>query len=177
MSFCYTLYRIYIISLQIVNFFCCVHVHKLLDLYQRKANYTFRRKNFGGFILLPYLCAGKKRISQPMKDYPDRMTPEQARTFRDAVLNIVSQIPRGRVTTYGHIAVLAGWPSHSRMVGRTLRYTPGAESLPCHRVVNKEGRTAPGWSRQRPLLEAEGIHFKPNGHVDMLRHLWEPELY
>lgn len=109
-----------------------------------------------------------------MHDYPDRMTPEQARTFRDDVLNIVSQIPRGRVTTYGHIAALAGWPSHSRMVGRTLRYTPGAESLPCHRVVNKEGRTAPGWSLQRTLLEAEGIHFKPNGHVDMPRHLWEP---
>ena len=56
-----------------------------------------------------------------MKDYPDRMTPEQARTFRDDVLNIVSQIPRGWVTTYGHIAALAGWPSHARMVGRTLR--------------------------------------------------------
>ena len=84
-----------------------------------------------------------------MHGYPDKMTPEQARTFRDDVLNIVSQIPRGRVITYGHIAVLAGWPSHSRMVGRTLRYTPGAEELPCHRVVNKEGRTAPGWSRQR----------------------------
>ena len=59
-----------------------------------------------------------------MKDYPDRMTAEQARTFRDDVLNIVAQIPRGRVTTYGIIATLAGWPSHSRMVGRTLRYTP-----------------------------------------------------
>lgn len=108
-----------------------------------------------------------------MKDYPDKMTPEQARTFRDAVLNIVSQIPRGYVTTYGHIATLAGWPSHSRMVGRTLRYTPGAELLPCHRVVNNAGRTAPGWSRQRPLLESEGITFKPNGHVDMQRHLWD----
>ena len=80
-----------------------------------------------------------------MKDYPDKMTPEQARTFRDAVLNIVSQIPRG------------------------------AELLPCHRVVNNAGRTAPGWSRQRPLLESEDITFKPNGHVDMQRHLWEPE--
>ena len=80
------------------------------------------------------------KMSQPMKDYPDRMTPEQARTFRDAVLNIVSQIPCGRVTTY------------------------------------KEGRTAPGWSRQRPLLEGEGVHFKSNGHVDMSRHLWEPEM-
>lgn len=110
-----------------------------------------------------------------MKDYPDRMTPEQARIFRDDVLNIVNQIPRGYVTTYGHIATLAGWPSHSRMVGRILRYAYGAELLPCHRVVNNVGRTAPGWSRQRPFLEAEGIIFKPNGHVDMQRHLWEPE--
>lgn len=109
-----------------------------------------------------------------MRDYPDRMTPEQARTFCDDVLNIVSQIPCGRVTTYGYIAALAGWPSHSRMVGRTLRYTPGASELPCHRVVNKEGRTAPGWSLQRTLLEEEGIRFKPNGHVDMTSYLWEP---
>ena len=125
-----------------------------------------------------------------MKDYPDRMTAEQARVFGEDVLNIVSQIPYGKVTTYGHIAALAGWPSHSRMVGRTLRYScvpsvasdqrssaPGAEKFPCHRVVNKEGRTAPGWSRQRILLEEEGVCFKANGHVDMQRHLWEPEVF
>ena len=109
-----------------------------------------------------------------MKDYPDKMTVEQARRCGEDVLNIVSQIPRGKVTTYGYIAALAGWPSHSRMVGRTLRYSPGAEGLPCHRVVNKEGHTAPGWSRQRILLEEEGVVFKSNGHVDMQRHLWEP---
>ena len=113
--------------------------------------------------------------SSAVNDYPDKMTPEQARTFRDDVLNIVGQIPAGRVTTYGMIAAWAGWPSHSRMVGRTLRYTPGAEQLPCHRVVNIVGRTAPGWSRQRELLEEEGITFLPNGHVDMRRHLWQPE--
>lgn len=110
-----------------------------------------------------------------MKDYPDKMTPEQARRFRDDVMNIVSQIPRGRVTTYGHIAAWAGWPSHARMVGRTLRYTPGAEELPCHRVVNNVGRTAPGWSLQRILLEEEGVGFKSNGHVDMDNHIWEPD--
>lgn len=111
-----------------------------------------------------------------MKDYPDKMTPEQARRFRDDVMNIVSQIPRGRVTTYGHIAAWAGWPSHARMVGRTLRYTPGAEELPCHRVVNNVGRTAPGWSLQRILLEKEGVGFKSNGHVDMDKHIWEPDI-
>ena len=103
-----------------------------------------------------------------------KMSPEQARAFQDDVLNIVGQIPRGHVMTYGLIATLAGWPSHARLVGRTLRYTPGAEHLPCHRVVNKEGRTAPGWSRQRTLLEEEGVRFKANGHVDMGRYLWEP---
>lgn len=132
-------------------------------------------------------------------DYPDKMTAEQARTFRDDVLNIVGQIPRGRVTTYGHIAALAGWPSHSRMVGRTLKYAYGTELieqrgqkcdckdpvelqqkpaerqwLPWHRVVNIAGRTAPGWPQQRTLLEEEGVTFKSNGHVDMAQHLWEP---
>jgi len=111
-----------------------------------------------------------------LKDYPDRMSADQARAFRRDVLSIVGQIPRGSVTTYGIIATLCGWPSHSRMVGRTLRYTPEAASLPCHRVVNAAGRTAPGWSRQRTLLEAEGVSFRPNGHVDMARHLWEPSL-
>lgn len=108
-----------------------------------------------------------------MKDYPDKMTAEQVKRFGEDVLNIVSQIPYGKVTTYGDIASLAGWPSHSRMVGRTLRYTPGAEKLPCHRVVNKEGRTAPGWSKQRVLLEAKDVRFKANGHVDMGQHHWE----
>ena len=111
-----------------------------------------------------------------MKDYLDRMTAEQAQMFQADVLNIVAQIPHGRVTTYGHIAVLAGWPSHARMVGRTLRYSPEAEKLPCHRVVNIVGRTAPGWSQHRPLLEKEGVNFKPNGHVDMEKYLWEPEM-
>ena len=110
-----------------------------------------------------------------MRDWPDRMTPTQARAFHDDVLDIVRQIPCGSVTTYGIIAAWAGWPSHSRMVGRVLRYSPESASLPCHRVVNREGRTAPGWSLQRTLLEAEGVAFKANGHVDIQQCLWEPE--
>lgn len=109
-----------------------------------------------------------------MNDYRNKMTAEEARQFGRDVLNIVAQIPRGYVTTYGHIAALAGWPSHSRMVGRTLRYTPGAEQVPCHRVVNAVGRTAPGWAMQRTLLEREGVGFRPNGRVDMQRHLFTP---
>lgn len=108
-------------------------------------------------------------------DYVYTMNAEQARTFHADVLSIVSQIPRGYVTTYGHIASLAGWPSHSRLVGRILHYSPEAAALPCHRVVNAVGRTAPGWHMQEPLLKSEGVCFKPNGHVDMARHLWDPD--
>jgi methylated-DNA-protein-cysteine methyltransferase-like protein len=43
-------------------------------------------------------------------------------------------------------------------------------------VVNIAGRTAPGWFHQRTLLEEEGVTFKANGHVDMERHLWEPNI-
>ena len=102
------------------------------------------------------------------------MSVDDKRKFRDDVFNIVSQIPHGFVTTYGTIAAWAGWPSHSRMVGRTLRYTPGAEVLPCHRVVNVVGRIAPGWSAQRSMLENEGVVFLSNGHVDMKKHFWQP---
>ena len=112
-----------------------------------------------------------------MKDYPDRMTPEQAWTFRDDVLNVVSQIPCGCVTTYGHIAALVGWPSHSRMVGRTLRYTPGAELLPCHRVVNAKGELAGeyvfgGAWKQGEKLIAEGVEVK-DGRVDLKKYHWK----
>lgn len=108
-------------------------------------------------------------------DHFKRMSKEDAQAFQDAVLDIVGQIPRGMVTTYGTIATLAGWPDHSRMVGHILRYTPEAGKLPCHRVVNAVGRTAPGWLQHRPLLEAEGVKFQSNGHVDMKQHLWDIE--
>lgn len=57
-----------------------------------------------------------------MKDYPDRMTAEEARRFGEDVLNIVAQIPRGKVTTYGDIAALAGWPSHARLRAKVRNY-------------------------------------------------------
>ena len=103
-----------------------------------------------------------------------RIRPEEAQQFREDVLNIVAQIPRGKVTTYGYIALLTGWPDHARMVGRTLHYSPGAEQVPCHRVVNAVGRTAPGWAQQRGLLEREGVTFNKQGYVNMKLHLWEP---
>lgn len=101
------------------------------------------------------------------------MSPEEALSFQSAVLEIVAQIPKGCVTTYGTIAAWAGWPDHARMVGRILRYSSQLD-LPFHRVVNAVGRTAPGWLQQRDLLEQECVRFLPNHHVDLRRHLWQP---
>lgn len=96
------------------------------------------------------------------------MTPDR---FRDEVLAVVAQVPAGRVVTYGRLARLAGMPRHARLAGRIVASAPA--SLPCHRVVDASGRTAPGWSGQRALLEAEGIPLRPCGRVDLKRALWE----
>lgn len=95
--------------------------------------------------------------------------------FRREVYQVVSAIPAGRVISYGEIARLLGQPSRSRMVGRALKNAP--EHLPCHRVVNSQGRLAPGWAEQRNLLASEGVRFRPGGHVDMVACRWNTEEY
>lgn len=93
-------------------------------------------------------------------------------SFYNDIYEIVKQIPRGRVLTYKQAATLAGYPGRARMAGRALGLAPAESGVPCHRVVNSQGRTAPLWPEQRRLLEAEGIVFKKNGCVDMTRHKW-----
>lgn len=94
-------------------------------------------------------------------------------SFDKTVYEIVRAIPPGRVLTYGQIARLAGRPQCSRMVGQALHRVPENENIPCHRVVNSNGRTAPGWPDQPRLLESEGITLKKNGSVDLCIYHWE----
>ena len=63
--------------------------------------------------------------------------------FKHDVHSIVASIPRGKVLTYGLVARLAGYPNHSRLVGRVLGGASEQCGIPCHRVVNSQGRTAP----------------------------------
>jgi len=97
--------------------------------------------------------------------------------FFNKVYSIVSQIPYGKVATYGQIAAMLGNPKGARTVGWAMRAVPDGLSLPCHRVVNKQGTLAPayaflGQENQRAMLEAEGITFTPLGRIDMAKHLW-----
>lgn len=97
--------------------------------------------------------------------------------FYEVIYSIVKEIPVGYVTTYGQIAYLAGQPQYARMVGRALFHAPEERHLPCHRVVNSQGRLVPGWQEQKELLEKEGVTVKANGCVNMKLHQWQPEEY
>lgn len=93
--------------------------------------------------------------------------------FAYQVLSAVEEIPEGCVATYGQIARIIGYERNSRLVGRVLSRAEFYGKYPCHRVVNHAGRTAPGWTEQRELLESEGVIFKENGHVDMKLCQWK----
>lgn len=94
--------------------------------------------------------------------------------FARDVREVVCAIPRGMVLTYGDVAALAGEPTQSRLVGKILGAMGFDSDVPCHRVVNFKGRTAPHWISQTALLQAEGVKFCANGLVDMKRHRWQP---
>lgn len=100
-------------------------------------------------------------------------------TVFEKIYQVVRQIPEGKVATYGLVALLAGNPRWARVVGYALHQNPAFGEIPCHRVVNREGRTAPGFAFgggdvQRQMLENEGVSFLPDGRVDLDACLWKP---
>ena len=95
----------------------------------------------------------------------------------EKIYEVVKQIPKGKVTTYGRVAAMAGNPHWSQVVGYALHVNPAPGVIPCHRVVNREGKTAEafafgGGETQRALLEKEGIIFEPDGTVDLKKYGW-----
>ena len=104
----------------------------------------------------------------------------QKEDFFQKVFKIVAEIPYGKVTTYGDIAMAIGLKSSARMVGWALNATIGDDSLPCHRVINRNGElTGKRHFRtptlMRELLENEGIEFIGD-EVNLKKHLWKPSL-
>jgi methylated-DNA-protein-cysteine methyltransferase-like protein len=103
--------------------------------------------------------------------------PDVEPDFRRRVEAIVSQIPQGRVTTYGQLAALSGNARAARIVGGIAHF--GDPSLPWQRVVNKQGGLASGYpggrAGHRQVLEAEGISVSDDYRVDVASLLWSPE--
>lgn len=88
------------------------------------------------------------------------------------ILSVVSEIPYGKVASYGQIAKLIGREKNSRLVGKVLSQSERYGDYPCHRVVNHAGRLVPGWQEQRMLLESENVVVGPDNHVDMKQFQW-----
>jgi methylated-DNA-protein-cysteine methyltransferase-like protein len=105
---------------------------------------------------------------------------EQQNSY-EKIYDIVKQIPRGTVATYGQVAALAGNKRWARVVGYALHVNPDPGQIPCYRVVNREGRVSPafafgGENRQIGLLEADGIEVK-DGCVDLSKYQWRKEIF
>lgn len=96
--------------------------------------------------------------------------------FRERVESIVTQIPSGRVMTYGQLAALCGNARAARIVGGIAHF--GDPKLPWQRVVNKQGGLAAGypggWQGHKAHLEAEGVLVSPEYRIDVQRLLWWP---
>lgn len=86
------------------------------------------------------------------------------------IYNLVKKIPKGKVATYGQIAKDLGIKD-VRIVGWALHANKDNKKVPCHRVVNKEGKISfsyafGGEMEQKRKLESEGVKFIDRNHVD-----------
>ena len=96
----------------------------------------------------------------------------------ERIYAVVRKIPRGRVTTYGNVARLAGLERQARLVGYALSALQTDSVLPWHRVINAQGRlsleraaSASGVT-QRLRLEREGVRVDAGGRVSLERYGW-----
>ena len=90
------------------------------------------------------------------------------------IYEVVRQVPRGEVTTYGDVATIVGQGCDARLVGYAMANCP--DDVPWQRVINAQGkislRGGTGAERQRLRLEAEGIPFDQRGRIDLDRYRW-----
>jgi methylated-DNA-protein-cysteine methyltransferase-like protein len=99
----------------------------------------------------------------------------------EQIYAVVRKIPRGRVTTYGAVARLAGLPGQPRLVGYALSALPSGSKVPWHRVINARGEVSLRTSAtgagitQRILLEQERVKFDAAGRVALDRFGWNTD--
>ena len=99
-------------------------------------------------------------------------------TFLQKVELVVSQIPAGKVMTYGQVAQCTGQGT-AQLVGMVLSSLPKGSSVPWHRVVNTKGGISPRANPQSSLeqiqrLLDEGIQFNYNQELDLKSYRFKP---
>lgn len=96
--------------------------------------------------------------------------------FTRAVIDVISAIPPGRVTSYGAVAAAAGNPRGARVVVWVLNSSSEREGLPWHRVINSKGgislKPGYGFELQKQLLESEGVDVSDDGFIDLEKYFW-----
>jgi len=100
-----------------------------------------------------------------------------SKNFKEQVYELVAQIPKGRLMTYGQIAALCGSPRAAIIVGQVAHWGP--LELPWQRVVNKNGGLARGYTTgsleaHKKDLEADGIKVSNDYKVDISKLIWWP---
>ena len=93
--------------------------------------------------------------------------------FNQRVWNACKRIPKGKVSTYKEIAKALNTKAH-RAVGNALNKNPYAPIVPCHRVINSDGRIggfASGTKKKIQMLRKEGIEIKDN-RIDIKKYLF-----
>jgi methylated-DNA-protein-cysteine methyltransferase-like protein len=101
-------------------------------------------------------------------------------SFFEAVFEVVRQIPKGKVTSYGAIAEALGTKGSARMVGWAMNQSHFVNpAVPAHRVVNRQGRLSGKMhfsppERMQELLEKEGIQVVEDQIIDFQKHFWDP---
>ncbi|GAA4362466.1 methylated-DNA--[protein]-cysteine S-methyltransferase [Kangiella marina] len=105
---------------------------------------------------------------------------ERMEHFKKQVYYWVAQIPEGKVTSYGTIAKLAGFPRHARHVSKALGSAPNRKTLPWQRVIGADGKIAfnpdsDHFALQQSLLQQEGVAVL-KGKVDLKLYGWKHPL-
>ena len=104
---------------------------------------------------------------------------EKSENFFDKVYEVAKLIPFGRVTSYGAIAKYLGAAKSARMVGWAMNASHTNDTVPAHRVVNRNGLLTgkfhfDGTNLMQQLLESEGISIKENQVQNFDQLFWDP---
>lgn len=101
-------------------------------------------------------------------------------SFFDDVYDVVRQIPKGRVTSYGAIAAYLGTKLSARMVGWAMNGAHNVKpKVPAQRVVNRNGMLSGKAHFATPthmeeLLKKDGVAVKNDTVVDFEKRFWDP---
>ena len=115
-----------------------------------------------------------KSVAKPAKPAKKKTSDSYSRIYA-----AVRKIPRGRVSTYGAVAHMAGLPRQARLVGYALHALTSASTLPWHRVINSQGKLSlvrDGKSSgitQCMLLEQEGVRVAGGTRVSLKQYGWK----